>query len=283
MMLPRELVFKIFSCIDLETLLNNLQFNSLIYDAIPELMINNIENDNLPMFVKELGKKKEFKLLKRSIEELDKLEPEDNYLAFLDYDTLIELLQYNRSSREIIYRAIPSIVNLFYANKHFTYVTGIKPDKDLRYLMEKLMVCGGEFKLMKKLIEESIKIHPITKFDDKNDLYLVVVNNSEFLSNHNSTINEIQQYLELEPNYIWDCFNRRIDACTKHLNTVDKILYFIKILTAAISAKSVNVIKYFIRIWNNDVREDWISLYQNDILGRVIEFEMLLEKCKTVI
>lgn len=276
-MMPHELIAKIFSYVDLPTLLDNLCFKKLIYDAIPDLAINVCNDDYLPKFVFELGKRKEFRLLSKMIKELDKLQLEDNYLTFLDYDIVLQLLQYDRSLEDVVYNAIPAIVNLFYANETVRKITDGVLKRDLKDFMRKLTEIEN-FKLMKKLIGESIKIHPINHphEDEEYDFFGVVLKKNWFLSHENSS-ETMQKYFELEPNYNWIYIGNYINSRKYIFNNIEIIQYWVKVLKAAINAKAVNIVKYFKNIWNEENRQYWIDLGDDIIISSVIEIDILLQ------
>lgn len=282
--LPQELNIKIISYIDLHTLVNNIRLDGsirpLVYQAMPSLLVNNLgDHDQLIKFIKSLGNMGQMKLLKRAIVELEKLPIEKNYLIYLNHNIVIELLRYDPSTREIIYNAIPSIVKYCYLEKQ----------EDLNYLMRLLIKTNisapyvREFKLMKRLIEESIKIHPINYYGDKKyDLYDIVIWGDKFLDTSTPT-DILQKYLELEPNYHWNHIGSNLMGYKTHLSAVESLKYYIRVLDAAIGAKSINILKYFRILWNIGIRQQWIDTGRDDILQCVAQMDFLIEQAKTLI
>lgn len=115
--------------------------------------------------------------------------------------------------------------------------------------------------------------------DKEYDLFATILSETQFL-HHRHSIETIQQYLELDPSYNWSCIGAYVNSCKMDLNAVETIRYWIRVLTAAIGAKSINIIRYFNDIWNEDNRQAWLDLNDDIIVSYVIQMDLLLESTK---
>ena len=264
-----ELNIKIIEHSDPLDLLDKLQVDGsirpLLYRAIPQLLLDNGEKI-IEEFIKKLGEMREFRLLQKAFEGTN-----EHYIKYLDLNSLIGLLKYDPKIEDIIDRQMKTVI--------LYHITGYQ---FLRALIFELGLVKN-FKLMKRLIDESNKIYPITETNkDKNhDLFRWLIDNNDVISIY-EPVDTVINFLQLVPNYHWTQFHRIFSEISYLLKGKRYFDFRIKIFKAAIAVKNEHIIDYFTNQWNHS-RNNWFGYIgdrftEEEILDYIGRMDVLVKK-----